>query len=381
MTETILTNARLVFENELVLGTLVFEGERIVSVDTGRSSLPAAHDLDGDFLAAGLIEMHTDNMEKHFVPRPGVFWPNALAAALAHDAQMAAAGVTTVYDSISCGSIYGHKDYRRAIFPMMIGAIQDGTASGSFRVDHRIHLRCEVPAEDIVADLEPHLASPLVHLASLMDHTPGQRQWRNIEHLKTYNLGSGEKTLEEFESDVAVRMESGPALFARNWPLVVDMLRERNIPLASHDDTTLADVDLAVDAGARISEFPTTPEAARYARACGLRTVAGEPNVVRGGSHSGGVSATELTLGGLLDGLSSDYVPSSLLQAVMLLHNQHGVALPIAMAMVNRNMADMLGLVDRGRIRAGLRADLLRFRMVDGTPVTRTLWCAGERAW
>jgi alpha-D-ribose 1-methylphosphonate 5-triphosphate diphosphatase len=214
-----------------------------------------------------------------------------------------------------------------------------------------------------------------------MDHTPGQRQWRNIEHLRTYNLGSGEKTAEQFEIDVATRISTGPALFAKNWPVVVAMLNERGIPLATHDDTTLADVDLGVEAGAGISEFPTTPEAARYARERGMMTVAGAPNVVRGMSHSGGVSATELTLDGLLDGLSSDYVPSSLLQAVMRLHLDHGLLLPKAMAMVTRNMADMLRIEDRGRLRQGLRADILRFGMIGRTPVVRSLWSAGERAF
>jgi alpha-D-ribose 1-methylphosphonate 5-triphosphate diphosphatase len=381
VTQTLLTNARIILDHEVITGTLVFDGATITDVQGGVSQLPAAIDVGGDFVAPGLIEMHTDNMEKHFVPRPKVFWPDALAGAIAHDAQMAAAGVTTVYDSICCGSIYGSKDYRRTIFPLMIAAIEQGAANGAFRVDHRLHLRCEVPAENIVEDLEPHLDKPLVRLASLMDHTPGQRQWRNIEHLRTYNLGSGEKTAEQFDTDVAARIATGPALFAKNWPVVVALLKERGVPLATHDDTTLADVDLGVDAGAGISEFPTTPEAARYARERGMMTVAGAPNVVRGQSHSGGVSATDLTLDGLLDGLSSDYVPNSLLQAVMRLHFDHEIALPKAMAMVTRNMADMLRIEDRGRLRPGLRADILRFGLIGGTPVVRTLWSGGERAF
>ena len=381
MSETILTNARIILDDEVIQGTVCFDAAGIFSVDQGRSNLPGAIDVGGDYIAPGIIEMHTDNMEKHFVPRPKVFWPDALAGAIAHDSQMASAGITTVYDSICCGSIYGSKDYRRTIFPLMIAAIEQGNTTGAFRVEHHIHLRCEVPAENIVEDLEPHLGKPIVKLASLMDHTPGQRQWRNIEHLKTYNLGSGEKTLEQFETDVKIRMETGPALFVKNWPIVVEMLKARHIPLATHDDTTEADVDLGVAAGANISEFPTTPEAARYARSKGMRTVAGAPNVVRGGSHSGGVSATELTLDGLLDGLSSDYVPSALLQAVTRLHFDHAMPLPKAMAMVTRNMADMLGLIDRGRLRKGLRADILRFGLIGQTPVVRGLWSAGERAF
>jgi alpha-D-ribose 1-methylphosphonate 5-triphosphate diphosphatase len=294
---------------------------------------------------------------------------------------MAAAGITTVYDSICCGFNSGKKDFRSVILPQMVRALEQGTEQNAFRVQHYLHLRCELPSENILEEIEFYLDRPILRLASLMDHTPGQRQWRNLEHLKTYNTGSGEQTLAEFEVEVAERMATGPELFARNWPIVVKMLTERSIPLATHDDTTTQDVDLGVDAGVRISEFPTTIEAARYAHDCGMKTVAGAPNIVRGGSHSGGVSAAELAMKGHLDGLSSDYVPSSLLQAVMRLHLDYGLMLPKAMAMVTSNMADMLGLSDRGRLQQGLRADILRIGMIGSTPITRMLWCAGHRAY
>ena len=381
MTETILTNANLILADEVVRGTIVLRDGLIASVDQGSTSLPGAEDVGGDFIAPGIIEMHTDNMEKHFVPRPGAYWPNHLAAAIANDAQMAAAGITTVYDSICCGFNSGKKDFRSVILPQIVTALEYGTEQNAFRVEHYLHLRCELPSENILEEIGFYLDRPILRLASLMDHTPGQRQWRNLEHLKTYNTGSGEQTVEEFEVEVAKRMATGAELFARNWPIVVEMLKERSIPLATHDDTTTQDVDLGVSAGVRISEFPTTMEAASYARACGMKTVAGAPNVVRGGSHSGGVSAAELTVNGHLDGLSSDYVPSSLLQAVMRLHLDYRLALPRAMAMVTSNMADMLGLADRGRLQAGLRADVLRIGMIGSTPTTRMLWCAGQRAY
>ena len=381
MTEIILTNANLILDDEIVRGTLVLRDGVIACVDQGSTSLPGAEDVGGDFIAPGIIEMHTDNMEKHFVPRPGAYWPNHLAAAIANDAQMAAAGITTVYDSICCGFNSGKKDFRSVILPQIVTALEHGTEQKAFRVEHYLHLRCELPSENILDEIGFYLDRPILRLASLMDHTPGQRQWRNLDDLRVYNTGSGEQTAEEFEIEVARRMATGAELFARNWPIVVEMLRERSIPLATHDDTTKQDVELGVGAGVRISEFPTTMEAASYARACGMKTVAGAPNIVRGGSHSGGVSAAELTVNGHLDGLSSDYVPSSLLQAVMRLHLDYELDLPKAMAMVTSNMADMLGLADRGRLQAGLRADVLRIGMIGSTPITRTLWCAGERAY
>jgi alpha-D-ribose 1-methylphosphonate 5-triphosphate diphosphatase len=324
--------------------------------------------------------MHTDNLERHFLPRPKVIWPNGLAAALAHDAQMAAAGVTTVYDAICVGT---HDDpnkiYRRQIFGGMVEAVHDGVAGRHFRIDHRIHLRCELSSPSLMEDLETVAAEPLVLLASLMDHTPGQRQWRNIEHLRTFARHEDGKSDGEFERDVQRRLEQGPEAVRANWDQVLTVFRSRGIPIATHDDTTEEHVADAVASGARISEFPTTVEAARAAQAAGLATVAGAPNIVRGGSHSGGVAVTDLVAERLVDGLSSDYVPASLLQAVNRLGRDLGLSLHEAMSLVTWRVADMVGLSDRGRLRPGLRADFVRFRFAGDTPVVRELHVRGRR--
>ncbi|MCV9936501.1 alpha-D-ribose 1-methylphosphonate 5-triphosphate diphosphatase [Boseaceae bacterium BT-24-1] len=377
---TILTNARLILEDEVVTGTIAFDESGIRSVDHARSSLPEAIDVQGDYVAPGLVEMHTDNMEKHFMPRPKVFWPNGLAAALVHDAQMAAAGVTTVYDAICAGTPFSAKDYRKDIFADVMDALRLGTAENVFRIDHRIHMRCELTSPDLLKDIEPYQDDSLVQLVSLMDHTPGQRQWRDIAHLRTYAIGNG-KTEAEFEEDVVVRQREGQANVGRNWSAVVEMFQARGIPIATHDDTTVEHVEAGIASGAVISEFPTTVEAAQAAKQRGLATIAGAPNVVRGGSHSGGVSVAELAEKDLLDGLSSDYVPASLLQAVLKLNDKHGIALPAAMAKVTWKVADILGLRDRGHLKPGLRADLVRFRALGATPVITTVWSQGRRAF
>jgi len=377
---TILTNARLILEDEVVTGSIAFDESGIRSVDQGRSSLPEAIDVGGDYVAPGLVEMHTDNMEKHFMPRPKVFWPNGLAAALVHDAQMAAAGVTTVYDAICAGTPFSAKDYRKDIFSDVMDALRLGTAENVFRIDHRIHMRCELTSPDLLRDIEPYQDDALVQLVSLMDHTPGQRQWRDLAHLRTYALGNG-KTEAEFEEDVTVRQREGTANVGRNWSAVVEMFQARGIPIATHDDTTIEHVEAGIASGAVISEFPTTVEAAEAAKQRGLATIAGAPNVVRGGSHSGGVSVAELAEKDLLDGLSSDYVPASLLQAVLKLHDKHGITLPAAMAKVTWKVADILGLKDRGHLKPGLRADIVRFKALGATPVIATVWSQGRRAF
>lgn len=377
--ESVLTNARLVLDDRVVAGTLVHEDGVIRDVSEGRSALPGATDLDGDLLAPGLVEVHTDNLEKHFVPRPGVVWPNPLAAALAHDAQMAAAGVSTVYDAIFVGGYEVENDARRGLLPLMVAAIEEGVSAGLFRADHRLHLRCELTDPGLIDHLAPLASNSLVALASLMDHTPGQRQWRDTGQLKRFMVREG---LSAADADTLIekRMADGAKAASANWPLAVRLFRERGVPIASHDDTTEADVAQARDAGCAISEFPTTLAAARAAGAAGLATVGGAPNVVRGGSHTGGVSVAALAAEGALDALSSDYVPASLLQAVERLTRDPGLSLHEAFALGTRRPAAMLGLADRGRLAPGLRADLLRVRIHQGTPVMRGLLVGGRRA-
>lgn len=376
MNETVLTNASLVLQDEIRKGTIVIRGDRIAAVETGRSHHAAAIDLEGDYLAPGLIEMHTDNAERHFEPRPGVFWPDNLAAILNHDVQMAAAGVTTVYDSVSAGYEIGH---RREIFGKAISAIEQGIAADAFRIEHRIHIRCELTGRDLIGEVASHAHNPLVQLISLMDHTPGQRQWRDLDALRRFHVGSGRRSAEDHERDVVERMDEGPRNRLRNLPALLELFAGRDVVIATHDDTTESDVEEAVAVGAAISEFPTTLEAAKSAKMRGLVTIAGAPNVVRGGSHSGGVSVATLAEAGALDGLSSDYVPSSLLQAVVKLCDGDMSRLPDNIALVTSNVGDALSLVDRGRLLPGLRADLVRFRVSGPTPVVREVWCKGTR--
>ena len=292
------------------------------------------------------------------MPRPKVFWPNGLAAALVHDAQMAAAGVTTVYDAICAGTPFSAKDYRKDIFADVMTSLAQGQAEGVFRIDHRIHMRCELTSPDLLRDIEPYQDDALVQLVSLMDHTPGQRQWRNIEHLRTYAIGNG-KTEAEFEEDVATRQQEGAANVGRNWQAVVALFSARGIPIATHDDTTVEHVEEGLASGAVISEFPTTVEAAAAAKQRGLATIAGAPNVVRGGSHTGCPSAEDMVRAGLCTILASDYYYPALALAPFLLARRGAASFAEAWALVSRAPAQALGLDDRGVIAPGKRADLV----------------------
>ncbi|MDI4657169.1 alpha-D-ribose 1-methylphosphonate 5-triphosphate diphosphatase [Xanthobacter autotrophicus] len=376
--ETVYTNARLILDDEVIDGTLTVRDGVIAAVDGGRAHAPGAVDCAGDFIAAGIVDLHTDALEGHFVPRPKVFWPDARAAALAHDGQTVASGITTVFDAICAGGFDQAKAERRDLFELMLDAVEDG--AGLFRAHHLVHLRCEMTDPDLLALVEPALARSTLAFASLMDHTPGARQWRNVDVLRGFLLGIG-KEAGEAEREIAERTARGRANVERNFAPLAQMLEATGLVRASHDDTTDDHVRLAREAGCTVSEFPTTREAAVAARAAGLATIGGAPNVVRGGSHSGGIAMGALAEEGLVDALASDYVPASLLQAAVRLHLADGLPLPRAMALVTRNPAEMAGLADRGRLAAGLRADVLRFRIVDTTPVVRQVMVDGERVF
>lgn len=378
MAERIIRNARIVTAHETFRGIAVLDGETIRAIDTGSTSSPAAEDWEGDWLLPGLVEVHTDNLEKHLVPRPGVIW-NATSATVTHDAQCAASGITTVLDSIVIGDM-DNGGTRSQTYQVSIDALHACRRENLMRVDHLLHLRCEVSASDIVENFERYADDPLVELVSLMDHTPGQRQWRDLAKYRRYTERNGSLRDDEYDRLVRERTEQQALYAGRHRAEVVKGCHARNIPLASHDDTEVEHVHLAIGEKVAVSEFPTTVRAAEAARAAGMAIVMGGPNLVKGGSHSGNVAAAELARRDLLDILSSDYVPSSLVQSVFLLRDL-GWDLARAVAAASRNPARALGLQDRGEIAPGQRGDVIRVKEVGRMPVVRAAWCRGERAF
>jgi alpha-D-ribose 1-methylphosphonate 5-triphosphate diphosphatase len=378
MNEQIFTNARVVLGHEVLpRGTVRVVDGVIASVDAGTSQVAGAIDLEGDLLLPGLVEVHTDNLERHVMPRPKVSFPMR-AAMQAHDAELASAGITTVLDAIGVGDPYGD-GFRSRDQSALLEVLDQLEAAGALRCQHLIHVRCELPAPNALELFEPFAGHPRLRLISLMDHTPGQRQWTDIEHARIYYTGKKGWSDAKFAEEVRIapQRQAQYAQPHRTW--FADFAREHGVALATHDDTTLAHVDEARELGASMSEFPTTLQAARHAHRHGLKTIAGAPNVVRGGSHSGNVAAITLAREGVLDGLSSDYVPGSLLQAAWCLHRDVGFSLPEAMQVVSRGPAEAAGLHDRGRIEPGMRGDLVRVRELDAHPVVRAAFVAGER--
>ncbi|MEQ9487829.1 MAG: alpha-D-ribose 1-methylphosphonate 5-triphosphate diphosphatase [Alphaproteobacteria bacterium] len=378
MTDMILTNARIVTGDRIVDGTLIVRYGQIGEIAEGKSSAAGAVDMEGDLLIPGLVELHTDSLEGHMTPRPGTDWP-ATAAVIAHDSQIASAGITTVFDAIAIGAL-SQTSARIRRLTEMVDALQTAVDAKLLRVDHKLHLRCEVSFPNLPDLLEPLIDHRLVRLISVMDHTPGQRQFVKEEKYREYYQGKFGLTDSAMEAFIREQKAKQVAHGAGNRCYVVNQAQERGISLASHDDATHEHVAEAVSDGMSIAEFPTTVDAAKASRSHGLSVMMGGPNVVRGGSHSGNVSALELAAHGVLDIVSSDYVPFSLLHAAFVLSDKvENISLPQAIAMISKTPAASVGLTDRGEIAIGKRADIVRVHPSPHHPIVRAVWREGNR--
>ncbi|MGK7921851.1 MAG: phosphonate metabolism protein PhnM [Trichodesmium sp.] len=356
MNEQIYTNYRLQLPDQEIIGTLVVRNGKIAEIQPGIVSI--GQNGQGEYLMPGLIELHTDNLEKCMSPRPAVKWPLAAAVSY-HDRDLISSGITTVCDAIAIGDIKPNS-VRVKLFGEMIEAIFAGKKTGRLITDHFLHLRCEVSFENIYNSVEKYANNPLLSLISLMDHTPGQRQFVSVEKYKEYYMGKYGISEAEMNKFIAYRLETQQQYAPKNRLALVELAKQKGISLASHDDATINHVKEAVDNGVVLAEFPTTLEAAKEADYSGLQVLMGAPNLVLGGSHSGNVSAMELVEKKLVNVISSDYVPRSLLQSAFLISHQTGQPLYESIKLVTINPAKTINLSeDRGSLELGKRADLI----------------------
>ncbi len=372
----ILSNARIVTPDGVVSGALSMAGALISSIDTGATS--HGIDCEGDWLIPGIIDIHTDNLERHFFPRPNIDW-HPVSAAIVHDGLCISVGVTTVYDSLSVGSFGAGESRKPDNLHRLVDGLHSAVDAGMLKADHRIHWRCEAPS-DVLADWLPPLAErPLTGLFSLMDHTPGQRQYRNASRF--YAMWKKEGLSDaDIEARMAERAERVDRNDARNRRFVAEIAHAQMLPLASHDDETAAHIEDAASRGVTIAEFPVTAEAAEAARAHGMSVIMGGPNLIRGGSYSGNVPASELIDAGMHIGFASDYVPRSLLECAFALANgRWGLPMEQAVDTVTGAPARAMRLDDRGALVPGLRADVVRVRQHQGQSIVRGVWAQGTR--
>ena len=372
-----LANAKLVLRDRTTVGSVKIEHGVISEITEGTSVPKGALDCAGDLVLPGLVELHTDNVERHIEPRPDVDWPH-LPALLAHDAELASTGITTVFDAMRVGSIHSGKgryvDYARNLADELLAA----RAEGLFKISHFLHLRAEICSETLLDELAAFSADDRVGIVSLMDHTPGQRQFRDLTSLKTYVAKKRGMNDEEFAEHVKNLIDLQDRFGAKHETGAVSEAKRLGAVLASHDDTTEEHVATSSSNGVGFAEFPTTIEAAEACCSHGIAVMMGAPNLIRGGSHSGNVAAEELARRGLLDIVSSDYVPAALLLSAFRLA-QVWDDLPRAVATVTSNPAKAAGLNDRGQLQCGMRGDVLRVRQHGQTPLLRGVWSQGRR--
>jgi alpha-D-ribose 1-methylphosphonate 5-triphosphate diphosphatase len=377
MAETIFANATLILPGEVTKGSVKLAEGRIAAIDAGAGVPAGAVDCGGDMLMPGLIELHTDNLERHIQPRPKVDWPHA-SAIIAHDAELASVGITTVFDAMRVGSIPSGKGRYTAYARQLTTELLELRARNALRISHFLHLRAEVCSETLIEELAEFTDHDRVGIVSLMDHTPGQRQFRDIGKLKQYVMGKNNLSEAEFAEHVANLTELRARLGDKHEAMAVQEARRFGAILASHDDTTAEHVATSAGHGIRLAEFPTTVEAAQACHAHDIKVMMGAPNLIRGGSHSGNVAAQDLAELDLLDIVSSDYVPSALMMAAVLLGDLWD-DMARGIATVTRAPADAANLPDRGRIEIGARADLVRVARIEGTPMVRETWVQGQR--
>ena len=297
---------------------------------------------------------------------------------MAHDRELAGTGITTVFDAMRGGSIPTGKGrylkYARALASEMLAL----RAQGVLKISQFLHLRAESCSETLIEELAEFTPEDRVGILSLMDHTPGQRQFRDVSKMKAYVMGKNNLTEAEFAAHVAKLQGLQDRLGAQHEAAAVAEAGRLGAVLASHDDTTAEQVDVSAGHGVAVAEFPTTREAAQACRDAGIAIIMGAPNLVRGGSHSGNVAARELAQNDLLDIMSSDYVPAALLLAAVQLGALWG-DMARGSATVTANPARHVGLTDRGAIAPGKQADLVRFAIRDDMAVAGSVWSLGRQ--
>lgn len=371
-----LTNGRIVTPAHVLdQHDLVIVDERIAAIEPnapagGTAAAEQVIDAAGAYLMPGLIDIHADYIEHMAAPRPTALMDFRFALREA-ERELVTHGITTMFHSLA---LYARDEFAPSPIRTpdhtrrLIGLI-DESHHVEHLIRHRCHARFEVDNLARVEELAEYLRSGRIHLLSFMDHTPGQGQYRDLEVFR--KTLKGYRSLSDADVDrVVAESQARAKLDGDAVGALIELAARHGIAVASHDDDTLARVDAVRALGATISEFPITLEVARHARAVGMHTVAGAPNVVLGGSHSGNLSAAEAVATGVVDVLCSDYFPAALLKALFLLHTDHGVDLPAAIRLATLNAACAVRIdAEVGSLETGKRADLLVVRILsDGSP-------------
>lgn len=338
--------------------------------------------LDGLTLIPGLIDLHGDMLERDVQPRPSARFPTEMGL-IELDKRLAGSGITTAYAAISFA--WKGNDLRtQESATEMINKINE--LNHLLLVDLKVHARFEITNPATAPILTELLEAQKIQLVSVMDHTPGQGQYADIDRYLNFMhkwLGVSQDSLgsmkDEIMSKVKLSIEA-EAEKDRNWDIIEQICAvaaAHNIPVASHDDDTRDKVNRQSEFGISISEFPVSQEAAEAAHDNNMHVIMGAPNAYRGKSTSNNLSAMDAIQQGLVDILATDYFPASMIHTAFKLTREGYMPLHESIKLVSTNAADIMGLHDRGRIEIGRRADLVLVHENEQFPRVRGTLSAG----
>jgi alpha-D-ribose 1-methylphosphonate 5-triphosphate diphosphatase len=377
---TCIYNARIVLPERIVKGYLLIEGNRISEVIEG--SFPKNDwnaeftmiDAQGAYVMPGMIDMHSDAIEKEIQPRPNSLFPISMAYQEL-DKKLPGSGITTMYHSLSLSDDWGVRNSDTVLEVIdTINCLKGKCA----RINHKVHLRYEIVFLEGINILESLVREQRIDFMSYMDHTPGQGQFKDIEALKEFTIKSYGRNAEDIDAFLDKTKER---MVKIDWPGLIRLARmakNKGIHLASHDDDTQEKIEILSACGGVISEFPINLETAKYAAAKGISVCVGAPNIVRGKSHSNNMRAVDAVRNQAADIICSDYLPSAMLPAVFGL-SREGIRLSEAVKMVTLNPAKALGIAQEvGSIEAGKLADLLIVELYEDYPVVRKTLVGGK---
>jgi alpha-D-ribose 1-methylphosphonate 5-triphosphate diphosphatase len=378
MTQQYLTHARIVLADQVLADAALLIADGIIAAINPESVAADVEtiDLGGRLLMPGMIDLHCDALEKEVEPRPNVHFPLDFAVAQA-DKRNATSGITTVYHAIAFAN--DELGLRNNDFAASIAKAVHMWAPHGL-IDNRVHCRYEITDESGLPVLLDLIANDDMHLLSLMDHTPGQGQFKDMAAYRDYLARNYKKTDAELDVIIDKKLASAGGAFARAKTLI-KAAQQKGISVASHDDDTRERIETMHGLGVKISEFPINMEAASAARELGMSTIFGAPNILRGKSQSGSMKALDAIEAGVADCLCADYAPAALIVAVIKLPSLTDIDLPSAIRLVTLNPAKAAGLNDRGEIAVGKRADLIMVDMPAGLPQVGRVWLKGKTVY
>ncbi|GHO83897.1 alpha-D-ribose 1-methylphosphonate 5-triphosphate diphosphatase [Dictyobacter formicarum] len=377
--QTLIHHATLVLPDRLIEGGwLLIEDKSIL--DLGEEATcpgPGSHTIDGEagFLLPGLIDLHCDAIERLVEPRPKVHFDIHIALQEA-DYRLAGSGITCEFHAVSLNDDeFGVRTDK--LVRDLSQILQEDQEEHLIR--HKLHARLELSSERGNAIIEQMIAQRECDLISLMDHSPGQGQYPSEKVFREYMAFTTNRS--DAEIDLMLEMKRSQQVYVpARITRITNAAREAGLAIATHDDDTASKVEQWPELGVSISEFPTTMEAAQRAHELGLAVCMGAPNVVRGRSSGGNLSASEGIKAGVVDVLCADYHPSSMLGAVFGLTKQQILPLPEATRLVTLNPACAVHLdQEYGSLEIGKVADMILVQPAkQGFPRVQRLFLAGE---